>query len=283
PFFLFLSYLNPHDIYHFSQRNERAKDKSDISLPESFSDNLSKKPFPQRQFMEEDQGKFINNTDNSLWEAYRQYYREKVKMVDTEIGIVLDALKKSGLAENTLIVFTSDHGDMDTAHRLVFKGPFMYEEMLRVPLIISYPGNLPTGEKRNQMVQNIDLLPTLAEAAGITVPHLIDGKSLMPVLQNKDAKGRDYIITEYYAKQEWITPIRSIRTKDWKYNLYKKWGEELYSLRDDSKEMNNLADNSVYKEKKQELHKRLQESMKAADDYFRYLRPTDRMGRVLDV
>lgn len=280
PFFLFLSYVNPHDIYHFRQQKERPENVSNTRLPESFEDDLTKKPYPQRQFMKEDQGKFIEKADVSTWKAYRQFYREKVKLVDMEIGIVLEALKKAGLSENTLIIFTSDHGDMDTAHRLVFKGPFMYEEMLRVPLIISYPEYFPSGESSDQMVQNIDLLPTLAEAAGITMPHNPDGKSLMPILQDKNASGRDHIVTEYYAKQEWINPIRSIRTKDWKYNLYQKWGDELYNLKNDHIEIHNLAGNETFKDKKQELHKKLQEWMKANDDYFKHLRATDRAGRI---
>jgi len=283
PFFLFLSYLNPHDIYQFARQNKVSKNISEIRLPRTFEDDLSTKPYPQRQFMQEDQGEFMRKADIPTWKAYRQFYREKVKLVDTEIGIVLDALRKAGIMENTLIVFTSDHGDMDAAHRLVFKGPFMYEEMIRVPLIISCPGYFPAGESRNQLVQNIDLLPTLAEIAGITLPHKPDGKSLMPILQSKNAKGRDFIFTEYYAKQEWITPIRSIRTRDWKYNLYQKWGEELYNLRNDPIELHNLAGDEAFKDKKHELRSKLQEWMKTTDDYFRHLRATDLSGLILDV
>ncbi len=283
PFFLFLSYLNPHDIYQFARQKEISSNVSHIPLQKSFEDDLTKKPFPQRLFMQEDQGKFMKNADISKWKAYKQFYREKVKLVDKDIGIVLDALKKSGLSENTLVVFTSDHGDMDAAHSLVFKGPFMYEEMIRVPLIIKHSGYFAEGETRGQMVQNIDLLSTLAEIAGITLPHSTDGTSLVPILQKKNTPSREFIITEYYAKQEWVTPIRSIRTRNWKYNLYNKWGEELYNLKSDPAEIHNLADNEAYKEKKNELHKKLQEWMKASDDYFKYLRATDRSGRVLDV
>ncbi|MCK4965679.1 sulfatase-like hydrolase/transferase, partial [bacterium] len=283
PFFLFMSYLNPHDIYHFVKEKQNIKDAENIRLPESFSDDLKDKPACQKLFMTDDQGKFINKADTQTWKAYRKYYQKKVKLVDNEIGKVLDALKKLGLADNTIIIFTSDHGDMDTAHRLVFKGPFMYEEMIRVPLIISYPGHFPEGESRSQMVQNIDLLPTLADITGITTPHNPDGESLLPVIMNKNTKSREYIITQYYAKQQWITPIRSIRTKDWKYNLCHKWGEELYDLKNDPIEMHNLADKNEYKEKKKEMRAKLEKWMKKNFDYFHQLRSTDRAGILLDV
>jgi len=284
PFFLFLSYLNPHDVYYFKQQKEISKNIQDVRLPRSFNDDLTKKPEPQGESMQIyiDKNQFYDKADANIWKAYRQFYREKVKMVDTEIGIVLDALKEEGLIENTLIVFTSDHGDMDSAHHLAYKGPMMYEELIRVPLIISYPGHIPMGESRDQLVQNIDILPTLAEIAGIDLPHNPDGKSLMEILRGKNAAGRDYIVTEFYGRWECATPIRSIRTKDWKYNLYKKYGEELYNLRNDPIEVYNLANDETFKEKKEELHNKLQEWMKETDDYFNLMRVTDWSGRILD-
>ena len=284
PFFLSLSYLNPHDVYYFKQQKEISKNIQDVRLPRSFNDDLTKKPEPQGESMQIyiDKNQFYDKADANIWKAYRQFYREKVKMVDTEIGIVLETLKKEGLAENTLVVFTSDHGDMDSAHHLAYKGPMMYEELIRVPLIFSYPGHIPMGESRSQLVQNIDILPTLAGIAGIKLPHVPDGKSLMGILQNKNAAGRDYIVTEFYGRWECATPIRSIRTKDWKYNLYKKYGEELYNLRTDPIEVHNLANDETFKEKKAELHNKLQEWMKETDDYFNLTRVTDWSGRILD-
>lgn len=282
PFFLFLSYLDPHDIYHITRILDSEFESQNIRLPGSFHDNLLNKPQPQRKFMESDQGKFINSMEDAAYKAYRQFYRDKVKKVDTEIGKVLDSLKKSGLLADTLVVCTSDHGDMDTAHRLVFKGPFMYEEMLRVPLIVSYPEYIPSGESRDQLVQNIDLLPTMAEFAGIELPHKPDGESFVQILHNKGNTGREHIFAEYYAKQQWVSPIRTIRTKSWKYNLYKKWGEELYDLRNDPHEINNLAEDKKYDKKKHELHQQLISWMKRTDDYFDKLRATDRKGRIIE-
>ena len=278
PFFLFVSYLDPHDIYHVKSAFDDGRDVSGVRLPRSCKDDLAGKPRPQRVFMEEDQGAFIRGKDSTFWKTYRSYYREKVKKVDTEIGRVLQALKRNGLEKNTLIVFTSDHGDMDTAHGLVFKGPFMYEEMLRVPLVVSGAGIAPEGQVRNQFARSMDLLPTLCDYAGAEVPHIMDGRSLRPCIENPSEKGWAFIVSEYYAKQEWITPIRTIRTGTWKYNLYRDWGEELYNLKDDPIEMTNLADTPRFMETKRRLRRMLESEMKDSDDYFGKLKSTDRRG-----
>lgn len=283
PFFLFCSYFNPHDVYQFRSNPVQSADVSNIQLPRSFADDLSGKPAPQRRYMTEDYGSFMENVDEQMWKSYRRFYREKVEQVDAEIGRVLEALDTSGHRENTLIVCTSDHGDMDAAHRMVLKGPFMYEEVIRVPLVFSYPGNIPAGVKRSQLVQNFDIFPTLAGYAGIALPHRTDGQSLLSVIQDAGAATREEVYCEFYAKQEWITPIRTIRTQNWKYSRYIKWGEELYNLEKDPLEMDNLAAQAQYQSKKEELHNRLKEWMNESDDYFTKLKPTDRRGMILDV
>ncbi len=272
PFFLFVSYLDPHDIYRISSEAPSDLSIAGIDLPRSFDDDISQKPAPQSVFMEDDQGEFIKDWDREAWKRYRAFYRGKVKKVDAEIGKVIDSLKKSGCDKNTIIVMTSDHGDMDTAHRLVFKGPFMYEELVRIP------GMIPAGAVREQTVQNIDVLPTLCEFAGIKTDHLMDGRSMVPVLEDVNAPGREFVFMEYYAKQSWITPFRSIRTNEWKYNLYLKWGEELYDMRHDPIELHNRAGDLRFREIKDRMLGMLRKEMKETDDYFEMLKPTDRHG-----
>ena len=147
PFALFLSYNNPHDIYHFRPDRDRAK--GPVILPESWHrETFAGKPAIQKQFMTEDQGTKIWGHEQAVWEAYREFYREKVRLYDTEVGQVLRALKDSGLEEETVVFASSDHGDMDTHHKLIFKGPFMYEQMVRIPLIVRMPGALGGGGPR---------------------------------------------------------------------------------------------------------------------------------------
>jgi arylsulfatase A-like enzyme len=139
PVALFVSFNNPHDIYHF-QRHRMSRPDQRITLPPSWeSETLADKPSVQKQFMLEDQGKVIWGRDRSLWEQYRDCYRSKNELYDSNVGAVLDELKKQGLWDNTIIIVTSDHGDMDANNRLIYKGPFMYEHMVRIPLMIRVP------------------------------------------------------------------------------------------------------------------------------------------------
>ena len=285
PFALFLSYVNPHDIYRFSE-HELDLSASQISLPTSWEkETFEGKPRVQKQFMLEDQGTHIWGKGKAEWMRYRDCYRAKVKLYDSEMGAVLEALKREMLWESTLIVATSDHGDMDTNHRMIFKGPFMYEHMVKVPLIIRVPKRFGgVGRKRVDDIDvvNVDLVPTLLDFCGI-LPIACDGISLKPVLtgDDKEQERRDYVIGQYYGKQRWVNPIRMIRTPEFKYNKYIHHGEELYDLGNDPSELINLAADPGYAKVKRELSAELDEWIDANEDPFYSLVSTDRAGEPL--
>jgi arylsulfatase A-like enzyme len=196
-------------------------------------------------------------------------------MVDEEIGRVLGAMDELGLTDNTVVVFTSDHGDMDSEHRLVFKGPFMYEQMVRVPLIIRAPGVSPRVV--DDFAVLTDILPTLCDIADADA-GTPDGYSLRPYLEGKAPPApRKFVVSEYYSKQEWVNPIRMLRTKDFKYTRYIAHGEELYDLKSDPHELTNLAGHPEFDAKKAELRGLLDEWMRAnGDDKFDTYWPTNR-------
>jgi len=284
PFALFLSYRNPHDIYHFS-RETNPTPKSHIALPATWHNkDLSTVPLVQKQFMTEDQGRVIVAAEDPAWQRYREFYREKVKLYDDELGHVLKALNECGQSDSTLVIATSDHGDMDGQHRLVYKGPFMYEHMMRVPLIIRPPAL--AGRSRNSatadfLAVNVDLVPTMADFAGIVVPDT-DGVSLKPFISgNAQLPEREYVIGQYYSKQRWVIPIRTIRTARYKYNHYRTHGEELYDLAHDPEELENLAHDADYRLVKEELKATLKRWIKSHDDPFDSQIPTTRDGLAL--
>ena len=120
-----------------------------------------------------DQGTIIWEDSQPEWEWYRHFYRAKVKLYDDYAGKVIAALKENGLWDNTVIVSTSDHGDMDTHHRLVFKGPFMYEQMVRIPGIFRVPEAFGGANGRRVgdfHTLNVDIAPTLLDLAGVEGP-----------------------------------------------------------------------------------------------------------------
>ena len=192
---------------------------------------------------------------------------QKVKLYYDHVGRVIGKLKELGLWESTIIVNTSDHGDMDAFHRLVFKGPFMYEHMMRIPMSIRVPRVLGPRKSTYNWV-NVDTVPTLLELAGEKAPKCHGQSAASLVMGEGETPERDYVIGQYYGKQTWVNPIRSIRTKDWKYNLYTDWGEELYHLQEDPEEIENLATDPKHSKAKERLRGQLDEWIKEHDDPF---------------
>ena len=246
--------------------------------------DLATKPSVQKQFMRDDQGKQIFGSPKRLWQQYRDCYRAKVALYDGHVGTVLAAMKKEGFWDDTLTVATSDHGDMDTHHRLIYKGPFMYDQMVRIPLIVRVPERF--GGKTPRRVDdldavNVDLLPTVADFCRLE-PVECDGISLKPALTGAPGQQRrDFVIGQYYSKQRWVNPIRMLRTPQFKYNRYITHGEELYDLKNDPHEIVNLAADPGYAKTKKELAGELAGWIRANADPFDRLKPTTRKGEPL--
>lgn len=278
PFLLMLSYNNPHDVYRF--RHEHVDNsEQDVPLPESYHrESLANKPEAQLRFMTHDQGTTIHGEPASHWRHYRAVYRDKIAAFDAQVGDVLSALRASGLDENTLVVLNSDHGDMDAHHGLIFKGPFMYEQMVHVPLMIRLPtamladGSAPPRQV-SSLVSNADLYPTLLDFAGLPEPDC-DGQSLKPCLLGEGpAPQREFVVGQYHGKQQWVEPIRMIRTRRHKLNIYATREAELYDLQHDPHELDNLADEPAHASLRDELAGSLRAWMHANGDTFEQLRP----------
>lgn len=277
PFALVLSYNNPHDVYHFTPEMT-AFDQ----LPPSWHrQDFTTVPEVQEQFMTDDQGRVIHGKPEEVWAGYRVHYAEVVERYDREVGRVMDALEASGKLEETLVVVASDHGDMDGQHRLIYKGPFMYEHMVRVPLMARVPKSMPASMNRRPDFDAVlvDLVPTLLEAAGAPARET-DGVSLLPLLTGEgEAPRREFVVGQYYSKQKWVNPIRMIRTRRYKYTCYRPEGEELYDLQEDPHEVVNLATSTDYLDVKDELRNQLEKWMRGNDDPFETQVATDRAGR----
>ncbi len=282
PFALFLSYNNPHDIYQFTA-GTRVDPASTPLHADHDRDDLSSKPGVQRQFMHDDQGAVMTGAEADDWRAYRALYREMVRRYDACVGEVLAAMDRLGLFEDTLLVVTSDHGDMDGVHGLVYKGPFMYEQMMRVPLLIRLPSRLggPQARRLSPMVVNTDLVPTLLDVAGAE-PLDGDGTSLLPVLTGTgDGPSRAFVVGQYYSKQRWVNPIRMLRTDRWKLTRYATGDMELYDLNSDPGEIVNLAGYADHAAVVADLNARLDAWIRDNADPFPTQRPTTREGKAV--
>jgi len=200
-------------------------------------------------------------TPEIIQEHIAAYYA-MITHLDAQIGRILDALKKSGKAKNTIIVFAGDNGLALGQHGLMGKQN-VYEHSIRVPLIFAGAG-IPRNKKTNALCYLNDIYPTLCELAGIPVPGTVEGKSLVPVLKNKNKKVRNNVFYAYRNFQ------RGIRTNDnWKlirYNVNNRDTVQLFNLNKDPWEMNNLAPDPAYNSKLKELTAMLEEYMRSIDD-----------------
>ncbi len=273
PFALFLMYVDPHDVSRF-QYGESAG-AGDAPLGESWEkETFAGKPAVQEHYLRHDEGAFLADEPPETWKRYRLFYREQVAAFDEQVGRVLEALRRMELEDRTAVLVTSDHGEMDTQHKLVLKGPFFYEHVIRMPTIVRLPerfGGRAPGTVRDHCWVNVDLVPTLLELARAE-PRPCDGRSAVPLLEGKPGfEPRTSVIGEYHGKQRWLCPIRMLRTERAKYNLYLGFGEELYDLEHDPQELVNLAADEAWAERKQALRAELEAWIEANQDPFHTL------------
>lgn len=258
-----VSFYNPHDIYRLS-RDRSYPIRADATLPANGRDDLSTKPPPQRWFLTEDQGRpFAQATDDD-WRRYRSAYADLLERVDANLGTVLAGLDRSGGQDQTLVIVTSDHGDLAGAHGLPFKGPCLYDELLHVPLLLAWPGQ-PAG-RRPALVSLLDLVPTMLDAAGIAADLTLPGRSLRPLLQGDAVDWPDWAVVEYLSKQRHANPLRGLRRGHWQYNRYLWGGEELYDLATDTGELHNLAGQPAYAAERDRLRAELERWRAATGD-----------------
>jgi choline-sulfatase len=169
----------------------------------------------------------------------RAGYYACVSFVDEKIGEVLRTLDDAGLADETAVIYTSDHGETMGAHDLWGKRTF-YEGSARVPFVVRWPGHLAAGTRAAAPAELVDLYPTLCDLAGVPAPEGLDGDSLLPVLSGRREAWRDVAVCDYAA---WLpAPARMVRRGDWKLNSYPGAGFELFDLRDDPDEWANRAE-----------------------------------------
>jgi len=286
PFILFASFINPHDICYmaindFNRSNGgSAAENIDSRTCEAVLEPARKSgkveafvaehcpPLPENHEIPSDEPECITtkytqdcpfrewarrNWTETQWRLHRWAYCRLTEMVDAEIGKLLDAVEQAGLLDNTLIVFTSDHGDMDSAHKLEHKS-VLYEEAVCIPFIMSYKNIIPKGRiDGSHFVSNgLDLLPTFCDYANIKAPQGLPGRSLRPLVEGKSVSNwRDHIIVESQNG-------RMVRTDRYKYCLYDSGRnpEQLTDLKNDPGEMRNLASNPAHKATLKE-HRRL--------------------------
>jgi arylsulfatase A-like enzyme len=265
-FFLWASFFDPHPKYLVPEPWDTMYDPTQLTVPAVVQGEHDKNP-PHFQLTQQ------RNPDFSAWRESSQgvhgfnshlhdrdemakdiaIYYAMVSLMDKYIGKMLNKLDELGLAENTLVLFTSDHGHFYGQHGLRAKGAFHYEDVIRVPFIVRQPGNVPAGVQSDALQTLVDLAPSFLNVAGIDVPREMTGVDQSPVWFGAQESARDHIIVENRHEP---TTVHVKTYVDERYKLtvyYNRDYGELFDLQEDPNEINNLWNSPAHTELKADL------------------------------
>jgi arylsulfatase A-like enzyme len=269
PFALWVSYPDPHEPYEAPRRYAEMFPPESIDLPPSRDGEFDESSPERNRILHRILG-LSGDSEDDIRRAISVYYA-MTRFVDDGIGRILDTLERTGLRDETIVVFTADHGDFMGEHDMIVKGGVFYDCLVRVPLIVSWPGHVPQDARDESMVSTIDIVPTLLQLQGIDVPSEFWGEPLPTVT---DAEPRDAVFSEYgsggppftmgdleampepYGYETLIGSLqwreaegdrRMVRTSRWKY-VHDPLAppeelDELYDLEADPAELTNVAAN----------------------------------------
>lgn len=241
PFFLNVGLLNPHDCCYltFAPKDPATK----FGIMDTLGDDLPPLPAGYRPGEA-----FHNNEGPERWDRlgirlYSYYYFRMIEQVDMEVGRVYEALRRSRHAEDTLLLFGSDHGEM-RGNQNRFKKGCLFEPAVKVPLAGVWPGRIASGVQDGEhLVSGIDVTATILAASGIKrMPNMNQARDLMPLLTGKKTEWRDYLVAENHVAGK----RRTVITKDAKAVLYNDRRKRLYRLDSDPNELSDVAKNKAH-------------------------------------
>ncbi len=267
-FFLWASFFDPHPPYLVPEPYASMYDPAKVTVPEFREGEFADKPpyFQKAREANPDFSEFYTDADGNHMHGAGSHLRSRevrakyiaasygmMTMLDKYIGKILDHLDASGLAENTLVCFTTDHGDFLGQHGLVNKAIHHYDDLLRVPLVVRQPGRVPAGLVSDALQSTVDLAPSFLAAAGLPVPRTMSGLDATPVWFGDRPALRDWVMVEN-QHQPTTMNMRSFITGRHKITVhYGRAYGELYDLQTDPGEFVNLWDLPEHQDLKRDL------------------------------
>jgi N-acetylglucosamine-6-sulfatase len=251
PFFLYLGHKAPHSPVTPPKDLAELYTDVDVPLPKTYYENHDDKPAWYLEFHDHDAFHTLLHPVEKYREYVRNYCRTLVS-VDRNLGRLLKALDDGGLARDTAVVYLSDNGHFLGEHQFYSK-MIMYEESIRIPLLVRYPRQAAAGRRVDEMVLNVDLAPTILDLAGVAAPRDMEGRSFAELIAGR--KARDWRQSFLYEYDDgWgLPPLEGVRTADgWQYTRYPDW-EQLYDIARDPDQVRNLAADPKYQARKREL------------------------------
>ena len=270
PFFLACHFFGPHLPYFLSEAVLSRYDPGQVERHPSMAETFGGKPAVHKRYS--DHWAF----DTYPWPVWQQItaaYWGYVNLIDQQIGRVLATLEALGLADSTAVCFAADHGGFVGNHRLADKGPMMYDDIYRIPMILRRPQTTQPGAICEALVTFMDLMPTFLDIAGVPVPQTLDAHSLAPLLRDPEASWADVAFAEFHG-HHFPYPQRMIRSHTHKLVVNPPDVNELYDLCADPWELHNVYDHPVYADVQRELMARLYQHLLEVGDNFHHWLPT---------
>ena len=264
PFFLACDWFGPHLPYCLPETYYHRYDPGSVELPASVAETFDTKPAVQRHYSAH---WGFDTLSLDVWRQLTAAYWGYVSLIDDQVGRITAALESLGLAGQTLVLFTADHGEFTGSHRLHDKGPAMYDDIYRIPLLAAGPG-VRAGQTSDHFVTLLDLPPTVLDVAGAEIPGHYDGASLLPLLRGAPETGwRDCVVAEFHG-HHFPYPQRMIRTARHKLVVSPADRNELYDLHADPDELHNRYDHPELREVRDTLMKKLYDQLRDRGDNF---------------
>lgn len=267
-FFLWASFFDPHPPYFVPEPWASMYDPEEIILPHYLEGEHDKTSPLLKKTQEEnpDYLAYFEPSDKNWLHGCHSHVHDKdelkkdiaiyygmVSMMDHYIGKILDKLEALGLAEDTIVVFTTDHGHFFGQHGLTAKGPFHYEDMIKIPMIVKEPGVVPEGKVSDSLQSLVDFTPTILAKLGVDIPRSMSGMDQSSVWNGEEKSLRNYVICENQHTETTVN-LRTFVNDRYKITIYyNKEHGELYDLKNDPMEFNNLWNDSEYADLKSKL------------------------------
>lgn len=267
PFFLRLDFHGPHFPNVVPEPYFSMYDPDTLPQWPNNADTLEGKPAVQRIKQKHWQ---TEGRDWAWWSRLVSAYYGEISLIDNETGRVLDRLDELGIADDTLVIWTTDHGDTIGAHGICNKDYTMYEEIYRVPLIARWPGVVAPGTAHDGFVHHfIDICGTVMEIAGQALPAPFHGRSLMPLLRGESpADWPDSAFCEFHGSHMGLYSMRLLTTERWAYIYHTNDIDELYDRRNDPWQLENLANDPHHGKTLDALKRRMAAWMRDTDDHL---------------
>jgi arylsulfatase A-like enzyme len=264
PFFLACQWFGPHLPYYIPEAYAFLYDRDSVVLPAGMAETFEHKPMVQRHYSAH---WTFDSFSPAQWRDLIARYWGYVTLIDEQVGRILAAVERLGLADSSVTFFTSDHGAFVGSHKMQDKGPAMYDDIYRIPLVARLPGGRAQAVE-DRFVSLVDLSATFLDLAGAEIPVEYAGRSLVPLLRGDAVdEWREHIVAEFHG-HHFPYPQRMIRTRTHKLIVNPADVNELYDLVADPYELTNQIDNPAYASVRRDLYRALYNDLKARGDNF---------------